>query len=356
MSQSKLFIPKTIRVGYQKREDTYTGNLAYVIYFDAKNKLRKEKSWLGWCHLPEGYDGARKHWRNTSEGIDPSDFDNVPTSGFVLNKTAGGGNCGWHGRNKCVRIYDPRGFELEITVENLIFILQHVDCSKGKGLEGEFVYSWDGADLVLLPACTVDYKESAEFTKLQDNKFSLRDLKPGYSYKTKDNRDVIYIGRYRKYKQPGYYSSHEKFEKKGHIFWNDTTFEMITSGNKLSHATSEIEVSNFSDLVQRYESSGLYNKPVRLFLQDKPEDFEEEVPMRPMWYIQRGDEFISVSICGYRDKEYSTHHRRWISGSQIRNKYMYHDGDATGDLSDNGKTLFVEFEGGKSFPIHSSYC
>ena len=71
-------IPKTIKVGYQKRGDTYTGKLAYVIYTDDKGKLRKEKSWQGWR------DGK----------IKPSDFDNEPTSGFVLNKGVGGGGRG----------------------------------------------------------------------------------------------------------------------------------------------------------------------------------------------------------------------------------------------------------------------
>lgn len=37
----QLFIPEKIKVGYQKRTDTYTNKLAYVIYYDEKNKLRK---------------------------------------------------------------------------------------------------------------------------------------------------------------------------------------------------------------------------------------------------------------------------------------------------------------------------
>ena len=43
-----MFLPKKIKAGYIKREDTYTGKLAYVIYYDEKNTLRKEKSWNSW--------------------------------------------------------------------------------------------------------------------------------------------------------------------------------------------------------------------------------------------------------------------------------------------------------------------
>jgi hypothetical protein len=46
------------------------------------------------------------------------------------------------------RVYDPRGFEFEISIPNLLYILQECTSTKGKGLDGEFVYAWDGKDLV----------------------------------------------------------------------------------------------------------------------------------------------------------------------------------------------------------------
>lgn len=35
-----IFIPKTITAGFQKRYDTYTGQLAYIIYTDEKGESR----------------------------------------------------------------------------------------------------------------------------------------------------------------------------------------------------------------------------------------------------------------------------------------------------------------------------
>lgn len=61
-------------MGFQTRNDTYTKKLAYVIYYDEKGKLRKEPSWNSW----------------RDKKIDPEEFDNVPTEGFVLNKKVGG--------------------------------------------------------------------------------------------------------------------------------------------------------------------------------------------------------------------------------------------------------------------------
>lgn len=181
-----IYIPKKIKVGYQNRSGTYTGKLAYVIYYDEKNKLRKEKSWNG--------------WRDNT--IDPNDFDNEPTRGFVLNKKVGdyGGSWGEHRHAYC-RIYDPRGFEFEITIENLLFILEHADCLKGKGLDGEFVYGWDGKDLLLIPVDSPDYREIKAYTdKIQNGKkFKGKDLIIGATYLTKNSEHWIYMGRFDKW-------------------------------------------------------------------------------------------------------------------------------------------------------------
>ena len=83
--------------------DTYTKKLAYVIYYDQKNVLRKEKSWQGW----------------RDNKIEPQEFTNEPTSGFVLNKKVGDYSNGWDHRKSYCRVFDPRNFEFEITIENL---------------------------------------------------------------------------------------------------------------------------------------------------------------------------------------------------------------------------------------------
>ena len=183
--KKSLFVPKVIHVGYQERSDTYTGKLAYVIYTDDKGKKRKETSWEGW----------RDH------KIEPNDFENVPTEGFVLNKKVGDYDTGWNHRHAWCRVYDPRNFEFEISIENLLYILENTSSIKGKGLEGEFVYGWDGKDLVLLPVDTLDYKEISEFNKKVFNNecIKAKDLKVGATYITKEKERFVYMGRYNYY-------------------------------------------------------------------------------------------------------------------------------------------------------------
>lgn len=198
---SELFIPKRIKVGFDKRKDTYNGKLAYVIYFDSKGVLRKEKSWESW----------RDH------EIQPEEFDNTPQDGFCINKNVQRFNWGNFGSNRSyIRIYDPRGIEFEITPENLIGILTEVDCLK-RGLEGKFVYAWKGTEIVVLPCGSEEYVKAKEYTDRQDQKVSARDLKPGCSYTTKKGEEVIYVGRFNWFEWNSY-SGKPRKAKKHHIF------------------------------------------------------------------------------------------------------------------------------------------
>ena len=108
MANERLNIPQTLKVGFQKRSDTYSGKLAYVTYINKKNEIAKQTSWDGW----------------RSKDIDVETYDNVPTEGFVLNRRTGGYKSGWNFRQTYCRVYDPRGFEVEISMENLLYIIK----------------------------------------------------------------------------------------------------------------------------------------------------------------------------------------------------------------------------------------
>lgn len=180
--KANIFIPKKIKVGFQERDSTYTKKLAYVIYYDLQNKLRKEASW--------------QSWRNKK--IEPKDFENIPTSGFVLNKKVGDYVSDWNHRQAYVRVYDPRDFEFEITIENLLYILENANSIKGKGLEGEFIYGWDGKELVLIPTESPDYKEIDKYNNILVNKEFIKpkELKIGATYLDKSNVEMIYMGTF----------------------------------------------------------------------------------------------------------------------------------------------------------------
>lgn len=208
---SDLFLPKEIKVGYQERGSTYTGKLAYVIYIDEKGKVRKEKSF--------------DSWRNHDLGV--NQYDNTPTEGFVLNKKAGGYSTGWNHRQTYVRVYDPRGFEIEVSVQNLLHILDNTSSIIGKGLEGEFVYAWQGTELILLPVSSPDYEGLKQLNDLRHKQdyIKAKDLIIGATYLTKKNEKRVYLGKYDEFEH--HWKTHETTKKNKKQFYFST---LIKSG------------------------------------------------------------------------------------------------------------------------------
>jgi len=173
-----LLIPSKLKVGFNLRQDTYSKKLAFIVYYKKNETYSKPLSFDGWIQKEgdEVCDEVRDNIGNyetvtLDSSYNPIDMDNVPTSGFVLNRGGGGAreSYGHNARNEFIRVFDPRGFEIEIGIANLLFILRECDSTKGKALEGEFVYSWNGKDLILLPCSSLDYEESVKFTGLQKN-------------------------------------------------------------------------------------------------------------------------------------------------------------------------------------------
>lgn len=247
MNKTKMFVPTTIKVGYQKRKDTYTKKLAYVIYYRGK-KLCKEKSW--------------ESWRDKS--ISPEEFSNEPTEGFVLNKNVGGYSVGWgHHRSEYARVYDPRGFEFEITFDNLLFILANCGCSPGKGLEGKFVYAWDKTTLVLLPECSQEYKECLYRTTLLGQKVSVKSLVEGHTYYSAKDDDLLYLGKRQWWEV-------KEGVKTTHVFYSKQTNRFFDIGKpKLNVCLSDQSPANYAEIVQEYLLSANGSGAAKLEVIDK---------------------------------------------------------------------------------------
>jgi hypothetical protein len=286
---TSIFLPQKINVGYQERTDTYTGKLAYVIYFDEKGKLRKEASWNG--------------WRNQKLSNDI--YENAPTSGFVLNKKVGGYSTGWNHRQTYVRVYDPRGFEFEINVPNLLFVLENATSTKGKGLEGEFVYGWDGTDLVLVPTDSPDYTELTKINKLRHAQefIKAKDLKIGATYLSKDNTEHIYIGRFDEYDWYG-----NKKAKPFFYFYsrNSEGFSTMPSISQRFVAVVSADcVDDYSSIFEKLERTTTYSPVDHNAYEYIPYTLEEFVKRgkKTHWFYFYNANKVAVEVSGnYNDE------------------------------------------------------
>lgn len=258
----QMFIPKRIKIGFQARNDTFTGKLSYIIYFDEKGKLRKEASWNSW----------------KDDAIDTLEFDNTPQPGYIFNK--GVKRDGYWGSGRSViRVYDPRDFEFEISVDNLMGILMHSDVSKRDIVE-ECVFAWAGKELVLLPTNSDEYRASVAYTQKQDQKITSKDLIAGYTYQAKKlDTPLVYIGYNewfdwnngylvkdkisRTYNSSSLYAERHESKGKKHIFYNGTTFIVKTAAD-LSAILSEQVDENYSHLVEEFFKTAHSQKIVSL--------------------------------------------------------------------------------------------
>lgn len=99
-----------------------------------------------------------------------------------------------------IRVHDSRGFEFEITVDNLIGILMHSDVSK-REIDAQCVFAWWGTELVLLPTNSEEYQASLAFTSNQSEKLSTKYLVPGRVYKRRKltrNSYILVFGNFGK--------------------------------------------------------------------------------------------------------------------------------------------------------------
>ena len=91
-----------------------------------------------------------------SEGVI---FDNVPMVGFRISRSQR--RLGWNNRSEVIQIEDPRGFEVQITIANLIMLTDNNLLENGEILR-ECIWGRDGNNNVLLPVNSEPYKQALE--------------------------------------------------------------------------------------------------------------------------------------------------------------------------------------------------
>lgn len=282
--------------------------------------------------------------------------ENVPTEGFVLNRNVGGARSGYHEwdtRLEKVRVYDPRGFEFEITVPNLLFILQECTSVKGKGLDGEFIYAWAGKELVLIPTSCAEYKTSIEFTSLQNQKVSKKDMVVGCSYMTKDLEPLIYLGKFY-YNFICSYSNTMVDRLMQFVFYNtkDNEFVPHKGFQKIATKTSDTPVDNYADLVEKFTKGahgatviGITSKPAVPSIKLDEDgnidnginlDEDDDAYYGRMLFSKKISENVFVSKYIYEDYNYR---RKNEEGAAYVKKYYFQSNDtykfADGKLTKN---------------------
>lgn len=114
MSKIKLYDVKDIIVGFNYREDTYSGKLGFISYSNNGKKLINEASFKRW----------------TNKNIPIQSMNNVLVNGFVLSKA------NMHQLYQqtigFVRVFHPEGFDFEIPLDNIYYLMQYTLIDRGQ--------------------------------------------------------------------------------------------------------------------------------------------------------------------------------------------------------------------------------
>lgn len=221
-----------------------------IDFVDAPDKERFEKDnpdakWV------QDYDNASpvrsKYHIPRVEGVAYKVYDNVPNEprfGFRITQAISRGGS-WNGNNKVVRIEDPRGFELEISVDNLVKMMSMTTFVDGVCQE-KCVWGRQGAANVLLPVNSVPYTEAVSVTAYRAKEtISLRDVNFGDTVvlkKTENFQGLAgeYMGAYHVYSLQTLYKSDDVVgttsyysrNTNGHIFVKSHKRYIIKNGDK----------------------------------------------------------------------------------------------------------------------------
>lgn len=176
-----LIIPNELYVGLQIREAN--GNI--------KSADGGKNVALGFASYKNEKDEMQhpslESWRD--KDIPRMCYDNTSTVGMSV----AGSVKRWSTSNKCIRVEDPRGFQLEIAIENFIEIIR--DCTLDKGvIQDEMVWGWD-TGVKLIKVGSKDYNTGVEnFAIKMSDSISLKDVKPGYIVRLKNGKIGKYLG------------------------------------------------------------------------------------------------------------------------------------------------------------------
>ena len=239
-----------LKVGFQKREDTYSSKLGFIIPADEITSNRNFTRWI-------------------NNQIPVEDIKNVPRSGFVLNKNIKR-NFSYSSSEK-MRVFHPDGFEFEINMSNLSFILLNTNIS-AQEIMCDCVIGWFRGSVYLVPAHT---EEGKDILKQITNTENLNLPSVGEIISIKNN-DFIFIHN-KGMDQLNFIDWKDKFivsHYDGYVFY-DITNKRIVRFKTLPEFTTKNTIVDVAEIENFIKQSKLLKKPKKLSLSSQ--DFAEIV-------------------------------------------------------------------------------
>ncbi len=143
----------------------------------AKNRMATADTWVG------GHRGAILPVKHV--------LTNEPLSGFQVSKEVRR----WSTSNVVWRIDDPRGFQLEISSNNMAYLLGFCTIKQG-AFEDELIWVRDGKDNYLLPTASEEFKTYERNSKAKVSTTKISEVGVGDRISMLTGETGIYLGMY----------------------------------------------------------------------------------------------------------------------------------------------------------------
>lgn len=184
MDNFQIKIHDKLYVGFQ-RNASATGAMPvgwFTPYDDNKAGQKRRDAIDNWS----------TYHNNGQKPLNPILLDNKAMIGFRISQRQR--NAGWHSSTEYIRIEDPRGFEVDITLVNMIMLTDNNLIENGEILR-ECIWGRDGNFNVLLPINSTPYEQAFSNTERQKTHVNIRKLSRGDHVVLKNGISGRYMGK-----------------------------------------------------------------------------------------------------------------------------------------------------------------
>lgn len=185
-----VIIPKELYAGFVIRYNHHQEidyKLAFLVEYDDTENSRNRINAVGKWERDKNYLNKNK------EPIPSEIYTNDLISGFKVTNPIKRGS--WRDSTIVWQITDPRGFDFQITSNNMAYILD--TCTIVNGVIQEKCIIGIDRSVLLLPENSQPYKDAVVNTDIYNkDAIPIKDLKPGDVFQTKGKWGGTFIGRY----------------------------------------------------------------------------------------------------------------------------------------------------------------
>ena len=194
--EKRIKFPDQFYVGYRQDTDALTGFMTPDgTDSAAKKRMSSVDYWVEQGRRKTRYNTETKKHEYVSIDVKPADrLTNKAVSGFSIHRRLNRGGS-WNGNQDKWKVNDPRGFQVEISGNNLQKIIEYTSIVEGT-IQGECIWARLGPDNILVPVNTEIYTNATKNTERYGKSVTPSSMKLGDWCTLQNGQEGQFVGKY----------------------------------------------------------------------------------------------------------------------------------------------------------------